>query len=205
MGSFRLAHVEGTAALFAGLGYIALAMFSALSVGDPPPENHSWVRRIARFTVRWTSLISGFWAWHVANVSVHASAAWDLSLKDDLWVLLPVMSCFGIVAVLGLLWAMFQREAVKRELRHNDCRPLHIWWRPAAYWAPAWFGKTPFRVVYRDPVGLLHKAYCYSSTRSFSGFGSCYVRWLKDEVAGEPVASEVWMSPEVVRAKPRKT
>jgi hypothetical protein len=103
-------------------------------------------------------------------------------------------ACFGSIALLAFLWAIFQREAVKRELFENGCIPVHIWWRPAAYWAPFLPGVTAFRVIYRDQPRALHKAYCavYRSYRDSSNWGSRRVTWLRDEVVETP-ATESWV------------
>jgi hypothetical protein len=95
---------------------------------------------------------------------------------------------FVIIAVLVFLVAMYQREKVKSDLLENDCAPLHIWWCPAAYWAPtaSLFDATPFRVIYRDADGVVHKAYCCTH-RSFvenPRWGSRTVRWLADTAVG---------------------
>ncbi|HXT41514.1 MAG TPA: hypothetical protein VN887_16025 [Candidatus Angelobacter sp.] len=104
------------------------------------------------------------------------------TLSADSTVYLLITTAFGIAALLCFLVAIFQREAVKRELRENGCQSLRIWWRPLAYWAPCY--TTPFRVVYRDASGLVHRACCcvYRSALD-SPFGPRRVRWLKDEVA----------------------
>jgi hypothetical protein len=92
----------------------------------------------------------------------------------------------GFLALLLYLTAMYQREAVKRDLKEHGFEPLHIWWRPAAYWTtrfPYW-GATGFRVVYSDAEGCIHKAYCFAY-RSFaqdSRWGARRVRWLTDAV-----------------------
>jgi hypothetical protein len=103
--------------------------------------------------------------------------------------------CFGSVAVLAFLWAMFQREAVKRELLENGCIPVHIWWRPAAYWAPFLPSDTAFRVTYRDGGGALHKSYCavYRSYRESPNWGSRRVTWLRDEVVEPGSKAESWV------------
>lgn len=61
--SFHLAEVAGTMALLSGLGYIGLAVFTALSCGSPPHEDRSWTWRLARGVLRWGSLVGGFFAW----------------------------------------------------------------------------------------------------------------------------------------------
>ncbi|MGA4644828.1 hypothetical protein [Limisphaera sp. 4302-co] len=61
--SFHFVEVKGTAALLSGLGYIGLAVFTALSCGFPPDEDRSWTWRVARVVLRWGSLLGGFFAW----------------------------------------------------------------------------------------------------------------------------------------------
>jgi hypothetical protein len=61
--SFQLEEVAGMMALLTGLGYIGLAIFTALSCGSPPHEERSWTWRITHGVLRWGSLIGGFLAW----------------------------------------------------------------------------------------------------------------------------------------------
>ena len=88
--------------------------------------------------------------------------------------------------------------------RPNCCVPVHIWWRPAAYWAPFLPGATGFRVVYMDLSRSLHKAYCvaYRSYRDSPNWGSRRVRWLRDEAAEAAPKSESWV---VVDEMPLRT
>jgi hypothetical protein len=184
MRSFHFVRVQGAAAELAGLGYMALALFGFLCTGDPPPENRHWTLRVLRGVARWGSLVAMFWFWQRAAQLVTGAAAWP-SWRDlqELVMLAPIAMCLGIVLVMAFLLAMFQREAVKRDLFENGCQPLHVWWRPAAYWGPA-PASTAFRVVYVDAAGCLHKAYCatYRSFRDSPNWGSRRVRWLRDEV-----------------------
>src|SRR5437762_7509737 len=46
--TFQLKAVNAGAAVLAGLGYMALGLFGALSTGSPPPQNRKWTWRIAR-------------------------------------------------------------------------------------------------------------------------------------------------------------
>lgn len=77
---------------------------------------------------------------------------------------------------------MFRREAVKQDLWARGGEPLHIQWRPFAYWVTGWW-RTPFRVIYRDAEGRLHKAYCcvYKDLAG-SPFGPRRVQWIRDEL-----------------------
>jgi Na+/proline symporter len=101
----------------------------------------------------------------------------------------------GLVALLSFLFAMFQREQVKRDLDDRSCQALHIWWLPAAYWIPwgTFFCATGFRVVYLDPGGVIHSSYCfvYRSFLKDSSWGNRRVRWLTDAATGELPAAEV--------------
>ena len=201
--AFRLRTVTGTAASFAGLGYICLGVFGALSVGDPPPAGRRWIWRAGRGAARWGSLAAGFWAWQKVYERMGMGSPWPtLSTIDDFRALLLVLSCFGIVFVLCWLRAMYQREAVKRELNENGCVPRHIWWQPAAYWNTA--RGAAFRVTYQDPTGALHQGHCYvGRSGSNSLWAARRVRWLQDEIISEPALPESWMyvDPEIVRRR----
>lgn len=195
MRSFHLVTVHGTAALLTGLGYISIAIFAALCTGDPPPENRHWSLRVLRGVARWGGLVGMFWFWQRACQLIGRGTPWpDFQSPESLLMLRLFGMCFGIIALLAFLWAIFQREAVKRELFENGCIPVHIWWRPAAYWAPFLPGAVGFRVVYRDPARSVHKAYCavYRSYRYSPNWGSRRVTWLRDE-AVEKAMTESWV------------
>ena len=196
MRSFHLVPVQGTAAMLNGLGYIALAVFGVLCTGDPPPENRHWSLRVLRGLARWTSLVGFFWCWQTACVVIHAATPWPFpSTREDLQALGLLAMCFGIVPVLAFLWAMFQREAVKRTIYEGGGVPVHIWWRPAAYWCPYYYGATPFRVIFRDRADALHKGYCfvYRSLTDSAVTGSRRVRWLRDEVSVDRTEHDSWV------------
>ncbi len=126
-----------------------------------------------------------FWFWVRAGQLAGAIRSWpEIRPTEHLLLVRGLGICFGMVALLAFLWAMFQREAVKRDLLENGCFPMHVWWRPAAYWAPLLAGATAFRVVYRDSSRALHKAHCavYRSYRDAPHWGSRRVSWLRDEV-----------------------
>jgi hypothetical protein len=90
----------------------------------------------------------------------------------------------GIVVLQCFLVAMFRREAVKRDLYERGCRPIRIWWRVFAWWAPN--HATPFRAVYSDRMGSVHTAYCWVRQDLFGpAIGPRRVRWVKDEVTCE--------------------
>lgn len=103
-----------------------------------------------------------------------------MSANVQVYLLLAAVA--GIFLLLWFLDAMYRREAVKRNLRERGCQPLHIRWRPFAYWATGWW-RTPFRVVYHDTEGRLHKAYCcvYKDLTG-SPYGPRRVEWLQDEL-----------------------
>jgi hypothetical protein len=122
---------------------------------------------------------------------------------DDVRALLAVASCFGIVALLCYLSALYQREAVKRDLQENGCVPRHIWWMPAAYWNML-RGAAAFRVIYQDPVGALHQAHCYF-WRWWSGTlrGTRRVRWLQDEIVRQRASPDSWVFVDSEIVRPR--
>lgn len=205
MRSSHLVRVHGTAALLTGLGYMALGVFAALCTGDPPPERRHWSLRVLRGVSRWGGLVAMFWFWQRAGQLTGVGISWPtLNSSDDFHALALLAACLGVVPVLLFLWAMFYRETVKRELAQRGCTPVHIWWRPAAYWAPYFAGSTPFRVLYKDPWGALHKAYCYTY-RSLLGspWGSRRVVWLTDEVAEGSPASESWVVVDGMPVRPQ--
>ncbi|HHY83985.1 MAG TPA: hypothetical protein GYA07_00415 [Verrucomicrobia bacterium] len=47
-------------------------------------------------------------------------------MNEDLIAYALISACFGIVFLLWFLVAMFNREAVKRELQQRCCEPIHI-------------------------------------------------------------------------------
>jgi len=107
------------------------------------------------------------------------------AMSGDTLLYAAIAAIISIVALLMFLDAMFRREAVKRELQERGCEPLHIRWRPLAYWAPhfQYHAVTPFRVIYLDTEKRLHKAYCYVDQDLFgSPFGRRRVNWVKDEL-----------------------
>ena len=118
--AFRFASVHGTAAFLTGLGYMALGLFATLSTGDPPPENRTWILRVLRAVARWGSFVGFFWLWNRARQVIHAGIPWpSLQSGDYLFAFRAVATCLGTVGLLFFLWAMFQREAVKRDLFEN--------------------------------------------------------------------------------------
>jgi hypothetical protein len=187
MHTFYFASVGGMASVMAGLGYISGAVFAYLSVGSPPDVDRKLPRRIMRGIIRWGSLIAMWFLWHEAHqFRVETpDSFFKATINEDDKTFAPVVSALamvlGIIALLGFLLAMFQREKVKGDLYERGCQPLHIWWRPFAYWT--FIYTTPFRVIYLDAQGVLHKAHCciYTSI-SDSRLGSRQIKWLKDEV-----------------------
>ncbi len=112
---------------------------------------------------------------------MNATVTAMLQMPPDLKVWFLVSAALAMFASFFFLGAMFAREAVKRDLLERNFEPLHIAWRPFAYWAIFW--STPFRVTYRDEDKRLHKAYCcvyYVS--GDSPFGTRRVRWMQDEL-----------------------
>ena len=104
-----------------------------------------------------------------------------LQMPVDLKIYLLIAASLALVALLVFLGAMLAREAVKRDLQEQGFEPLHVQWRPFAYWAIFW--STPFRVVYHDADRRLHKAYCcVYYVLADSPFGARRVRWIKDEL-----------------------
>ena len=202
--AFHLPTVHGVAAMLAGGGYICLGVFGALSVGNPPPANRKWTLRVARGLGRWGSLVAGFWCWQKVYERMGKGSPWPtLETADDIRALLAVASCFGIVFVLCFLRAMYQREAVKRELNEDGCAPRRIWWKPAAYWN-SMSGAAAFSVVYQDRAGAIHQAYCSVYRTLLGSVGAARrVRWLQDEVirARERPDSWVFVDSEIVRPK----
>jgi hypothetical protein len=190
--------------MLAGVGYVCLGVFGALSVGDPPPANRKWIMRVARAVGRWGSLLAGFWCWQMVYEGMGTGSPWPtLQTADDVRALRIVASCLGIVFVLCFLWAMYQREAIKRELDENGCLPRRIWWQPVAYWNTM-SRAAAFRVVYQDPVGAVHLAYCYVYRSLLGSLGAPRrVRWLQDEVIRQRPAPDSWVfvDNEIVRPK----
>jgi hypothetical protein len=185
--SWHFTPVQGTAAIWTGLGWIGLGLFANLSVGRPPPENRRWFWRVLRWGARWGSLVAAWWSWDQAG-KLMSHRPGMLKVIGEMITSLPIDVCLGIVALLWFLFAMLFREAVKRELHENRCKPLHIWWQPFAYWS-AWFsGCTSFRVAYRDPAGFVHNAYCYVYINHF---------WARRLVRAESPGSKTRWFPKI--------
>jgi hypothetical protein len=109
----------------------------------------------------------------------------DLTNHPNVLLALAIAFPISLIVLLSFLSAMFQREAVKRELLERGCEPLRIWWMPF-YWYGG-YNRTCFHVRYHDESGLLHQAVCsvYVSLMD-TPFGPRRVRWLKDQIKGEP-------------------
>ena len=106
------------------------------------------------------------------------------TISDEARPYLLIATALGIIVLQWFLVAMFRRESVKRDLRERGCRPIRIWWRVFAWWAPN--RATPFRTIYSDPTGSIHKADCWVRQDLFGpAFGPRRVRWIKDEVTCE--------------------
>ena len=201
--AFRLRTVTGSTASFAGLGFIGVGVFGALSVGNPPPAGRRWFWRAGRGIARWGTLATGFCAWQKAYESMGLGSPWPTLSTGEYEAFFLVLSCFGIFFLLCFLRAMYQREAVKRELTETGCVPRHIWWQPGAYWnAFSW--ASAFRVSYLDPMGALHQAHCcVFRWGSDSVWAPRRVRWLQDEIIRErtEMESSVFVDPDVVRGR----
>jgi len=193
--SFHLVPVNGTVASMVGWQYVGFGLFVYLSDGSPPRENRLWLWRFGRCLLRWGGLAVWFFCFVEAYNRVSGSS---FTLDGFPRYLLTKIIAFiiGFVALLSFLFfAMFQREQVKRDLDDRSCRPLHIWWIPAAYWVPwaSFWGATAFRVVYADPAGLIHSGYCfvYRSFFKDSRWGNRRVRWLTDTATDQLPGTEV--------------
>jgi hypothetical protein len=116
-------------------------------------------------------------------------------------IYLRIAASLGIFVLIWFLGAMFRREVVKRDLRQRGCKPKRIWWIVFAWWSP-WFYAMPFRVIYSDQNGYVHKARCYVfGLLAASHFSSSRVKWFKDEIIGELPLPEVFASNEIIRPK----
>lgn len=195
----ELKPVTGAIAVTTGLLYFSFGLFIFLSNGRPPGENRGWLWRIGRALLRWGGLLVAIFCFFRMP---------DHGLPDGFSVLdlLKIVGFIGgFIALMLFLLAMFQREQVKRDLGGLGCQPLHIWWRPAAYWLPwsSYWGATGFRVVYLDPNGFTHKGYCFvyrSFVRDWQWGNRC-TTWLTDSVTSQLSRPEVWADSEVIRPK----
>lgn len=194
---YRLEPVTGTVAAVAGLQYFAFGLFIFLSDGSPPREDFGWRRRLGRGLLRWGSLavtICSFFKIQTMN-----GQGIDLSGLPMPFVFKLIGLIAGLPVLLLWLAAMFAREQVKKDLWMRRCRPLHVWWRPAAYWIwRYWAGRwtpTGFRVIYADGAGLVHKGYCfvYRSFLTDSKWGGLRVTWVADTVTSQLPLPEVWV------------
>lgn len=195
----ELKPVAGAIAVMAGSLYFSFGLFLFLSDGRPPGEDRGWVWRIGRALLRWGSLGTALFC------------LFQLP-KDGLPNFLSVYDLIkivgfiaGFIALMLFLFAMFQREQVKRELRERGRQPLHTRWRPAAYWLPwqSYWGATGFRVVYLDPNGFTHKGYCFVYRSFLQDWqrGNRRVQWLADTVTGQLPLPEVSVDSEIFRPK----
>lgn len=185
--SLQLVSANGTAAVMAGLLYLGFGSFVFLSDGRPPAEDRGWLWRLGRALLRWGSLGLALFCLVKATRPGGGDSRNPHGLPLHLLIeIIAFFVCF--FALVLFLLAAFQREQVKRELDDRGCQPLHIWWRPAAYWLPwaSYFAATAFRVIYSDNNGIVHKGYCfvYRSFLSERRWGNRRVRWLTDAVTG---------------------
>lgn len=206
-GLVHLVPVSGTTAIVVGLAYFGFGLFIYFSDGNPPPEGRGWVWRVGRGLLRWGSLAVAVFYFSRAN-------GWFAKQGSVLDGFLPhlariVAFIAGFIALLSFLGAMFQREQVKRELYDAGITPLHVWWRPAAYWTSrfwsGWTRVTGFRVIYLEPGGLIHKGYClvYRSFREDWRWGRQRVKWLADTITNSREPTQVWADSEILRPKLR--
>ncbi|HEV2319417.1 MAG TPA: hypothetical protein VGV18_06690 [Verrucomicrobiae bacterium] len=194
---FRLEPITGTLAAITGLLCFSFGFFLFLSDGPPPREDFSWARRLGRALLRWGSLAMAIYCF----VKTQALTGHGIDLSGLPWQfeLKLVGFILGFPALLLWLAAMYQREQVKKDLSTRQGRPLHIWWRPAAYWVCrywAWrWGPTGFRVIYADRAGFVHKGYCYvyRSFQTDPNWGRFRVVWLADTLTGQLPLPEVWV------------
>lgn len=194
---FRLEPVAGALAVVVGLQYFAFGLFIYLSDGRPPREDFGWPRRLGRGLLRWGSLALAIFC--LFRIQAMSGQGIDLSGLPTGFVIKLIGCIVGFPFLLFWVAAMFAREQVKKDLWMRQCRPLHVWWRPAAYWIwRFWAGRwtpTGFRVIYADSAGLVHKGYCFVY-RSFStdpNWGRLRVTWLADPVTGQLPLPEVWV------------
>src|SRR5665213_990058 len=195
----ELKPVAGATAVMAGSLYFGFGLFIFLSDGHPPGEDRGWVWRIGRALLRWGSLAIALFCFFQLpkDGSPNFLSVYDL--------IIVVGFIAGFIALMLFLFAMFQREQVKRELRGRGCQPLHSRWRPAEYWLSwqSYWGATGFRVVYLDPNGFTHKGYCFVYRSFLQDWqrGNRRVQWLADTVTGQSPAPEVWADGEIIRPK----
>ncbi len=124
-----------------------------------------------------------------------------LAVSVEMGLYLRIAASIGIFVLLWFLGAMFRREAVKRDLHQRGCKPIRIWWLVFAWWSP-WYDSMPFRVIYSDQNGLIHKAHCWvGHWLSDSPFGPRRVNWVKDKVIGQLPLPEAWADNEIIHPK----
>lgn len=203
----HLEPVSGALAAIVGLLYFSFGLFICLSDGRPPPEDRRWFWRIGRGLLRWGSLALAFRCYFVADAMRAGGNPSLISFSKDFDILKIAGFIVGFLAMLSFLFAMFAREQVKRELDAARCDPLHIWWRPAAYWLQrywfTWWYPTGFRVIYSDASGSIHKGYCFVYRSFLENFqwGNRRVHWLANTVTGQQPKPEVWVDDQILRPK----
>jgi hypothetical protein len=75
-------------------------------------------------------------------------------------ILSTVLYIIVLVVVSCLLWIIWAREQVKKDLCGKMLRPISIRWHPYAYWAPLWHRTTSFDVTFEDYTGSAGKGRC---------------------------------------------
>jgi hypothetical protein len=183
---FRLASVTGQTSVVAGLGFLGFGLFIYLSDGPPLAENCGWPWRIGRALLRWSGLLAAICAFLTTNTSGYEPIALPAELPA-IFIAKIITMIGGTIALISFLRAMFSREQVKKSLSAMGCTPLHIWWRPCAYWLPYTRFYTGFRVIYLDAAGITHRTYCVVSPALFSNAfpGTWRVRWIGSD-SGRP-------------------
>lgn len=199
--------VNGAVAATTGLLYLGSGLFLYLSDGKPPPEDRVWLWRIGRGLLRWGSLVAALFGLTHAHGKLSSGPTLASIGLSSGFLTTTATFIAGVFMLVSFLLAMYQREEVKRELEDRGCQPLHIWWRPVAYWLfRYWFGHwgaTGFRVIYSDASGFIQKGYClvYRSFLKDWQWGNRRVRWLTDTITDPVPVSEVWADSEILRSK----
>jgi hypothetical protein len=79
----------------------------------------------------------------------------------------------GIFGALYLLWIVWAREQVRKDLFEKGFRPTSVRWRPFAYWSV--LVKSSFVVKFEDDTGAAGKGRCYV-------WWDSHVHWVGDDV-----------------------
>jgi hypothetical protein len=88
---------------------------------------------------------------------------------------LPLVALAALpVVALTLLWLLFLREQVKKDLRQQGFTPIRVRWRPFAFWAL--YYSSGFNVLCADPANEIHRLRCRVSNLDLR------VRWIDPRV-----------------------